>query len=464
MDLDQLFYPGSVAVVGASKQPIVGKLPYYQILRALGYRGAIYPVNPKYDEIDGVTVYPSLDAVPGEIDFAIISVPVQQSLDIMKAAVRKKVKFVHFFTSGFGEEGNVALEKDILEEARKGGTRIVGPNCIGVHSPESGISFGFVNQEGLSRDVAFLGQSGGVMGNFVRLSVARKIGLNKGVSYGNQIDLRVEDYLAYFADDDSIKLVAGYIEDIKDSRKFLDTLREVTRAKPVVIMKGGMTEQGARAAASHTGALASNHDIWSSAVRQSGGILVDTFEQLIDTAMVGVGRIPLMGSNVAFLGAGGGVSVSFTDCAILAGLTVPELRRDTQEIIHQRIRSANTSTENPVDLGAFGFDFTIMAHTIGAIEQDDGIDAIIPYFSVDYIMRLNPEQIKEGPHAIAEVAARAKKPIIAVVARFSEDDAETERIRIAINSVFREAGIPVFPTIPRAIGAVARYCAWAAKH
>ena len=464
MDLERLFYPRSVAVVGASQKPIVGKLPYYQILKALGYEGRIYPVNPKYKEIDGVKVYPSLDAVPGEIDFAIISIPVQQSLDVMQAVARKNVKYVHFFTSGFGEEGDVALEQNILREARKGGTRIVGPNCIGIHSPESGISFGFLKQEGLPRDVAFLGQSGGMTSNFARLSLARQIGLNKLVSCGNQIDLRMEDYLAYFATDDSIKLVAGYIEDIKDPGMFLDTLKKVTKTKPVVIMKGGMTQQGAHAATSHTGALASNHAIWSSAMRQCGAILVNTFDQLIDTAMAGVGGTPLKGPNIAFLGAGGGVSVSFTDCAILAGLTVPTLHRDTQETIRQQIGSVNTSTENPVDLGAFGFDFSVMAHTIEAIDRDDGIDVIMPYFSVDYITRLNPSQIKDGPYAIVKVVGRTKKPIMAVVSRFSEDDVETERLRITIHSIFREAGIPVFSTISRAIDAVARYLTWAVTY
>ena len=460
MGLNRLFYPKSIAVIGASPKMGGGKLPYFQILRMVGFKGDLYPVNPGYEEIDGVKAYASIDDLPEGIDFAIVGAPARQSLEIIKSAVRRKIKFVHFFTSGFGEEGNHSLEQELVGEAKKGGTRIVGPNCIGIHSPEAGVSFDFTVKDSTPGNVAFFSQSGGATSNFVRMAVSRKIGLNKVVSYGNQIDIRAEDYLEYFAKDEKIRLIAGYIEDMKDPRAFLRALKDATQTKPVVILKGGMTNRGAKAAASHTGALASNHQIWASAVRQHGGILVDNFEQLLDLSMLGTGKITPQGPRMGFLGAGGGAAVSFTDLAVLGGLELPELKEETRELISQKIRSINTSTVNPVDLGFYGFDFTIMAHTIRALNRDKNIDAIIPYFSLDYITTFQRDQIESGPYAIAEAAKEAEKPIIPILSKFTEDNIEMEKVRISIFSAFREAGLPVYSTIQDAVYSITRYLEW----
>ena len=463
MSLDSLFYPKSIAVIGASPNMSGGKLPYFQILRMIGFKGDLYPVNPKYTDIDGVKSYASIDDLPEGIDFAIVGAPAQRALDVIKAAARRKIKFVHFFTSGFGEEGNHELERLLVEEARRGGTRIVGPNCIGIHSPEASVSFYHTLKMGVPGDVSFLGQSGGATSNFVWMAASRNIALNKVVSYGNQIDVSAEEYLEYFARDENIRVITAYIEDIKNPRAFLTALREATRSKPVVILKGGMTRQGATAAASHTGALASNHTIWASAVCQHGGILVDTFEQLIDVAMLGTGKRALRGPRMGFLGAGGGAAVSFTDLAVMAGLSLPELNRKTRELISQRIRSMNTSTVNPVDLGFYGFDFTVMAHTISALNQDENIDAIVPYFSIDYITTFQQDQIESGPCEIAKIVEGVTKPIIPVLSKYTEDSVDVEKVRISISAAFRKAGLPVYSTIQDAVYAITKYLEWAVK-
>ncbi|MEW6187473.1 MAG: CoA-binding protein, partial [Thermodesulfobacteriota bacterium] len=263
MNLDRLFFPKSIAVIGASDNLGGGKLPYFQILQNNRFQGALYPVNPKYQTIGGVPAFPSIDALPEGVDLAIVAAPVQQSLEIIRAAVRKRIKFVHFFTSGFGETGNRQLERDLVSEAGKGGVRIVGPNGVGIYCTESRISFGNLIRDNTPGMVAFLGQSGGITGNFMTTAATRKISLNKVVSYGNQIDLRVEDFLEYFAEDRDIRLIACYIEDIKDSRRFLKALGRTTARKPVIILKGGRTETGAKAAESHTGALSGNDVLWT---------------------------------------------------------------------------------------------------------------------------------------------------------------------------------------------------------
>jgi len=465
MNLDSLFYPKSIAVIGASNNLGGGKMPYFQIIRANAFAGPVYPVNPKRGELDGLQVYGSIDELPEPVDFAIVAAPVEQSLDIVRAAVRKHIKFIHFFTSGFGETGNRQLEEDMVREARKGHLRIVGPNCIGVHCAESKISFTLIPPLETNGTVAFLGQSGGVTGNFLAMASTRKIPLNKVVSYGNQIDLRLEDYLDYLACDEEIRLIACYVEDIKDPQTFLRTLKRTTAKKPVIILKGGKTETGSKAAASHTGAMASNYTVWAAAVRQHGALLVDDFDQLMDLVMLGTAEKLPRGKRVGFLGAGGGISVLFSDLAIESGLALPELGPRAQQMISEKIMGVNTSTVNPVDLGAFGFDLNVMLHTMKAMDEDDAIDVIIPYFSVEYIMRSEFFlKVKNNADTILEMAAQINKPVIPILSSFVEDDLEAERTRIETFAKLRKAGFPVYAKIQDAVYSIGAYYEWVARH
>lgn len=464
MNLDQLFYPKSVAVVGASNNLGGGKMPYFQIIQGNGFTGPVYPVNPKGGEINGMKVYTSIDELPEPVDFAIVAAPVEQSIDIVRAAVRKQIKFIHFFTSGFGETGNRQLEEDVVREARKGHLRIVGPNCVGVHCTGSKISFVFAPPQESAGMVAFLGQSGGVTANFMAMAATRKIPINKVVSYGNQIDLRLEDYLDYLADDQGVRIIACYVEDIKDVKAFLKTLKRTTAKKPVIILKGGKTEVGSKAAASHTGAMASNYTIWAAAVRQHGGLLVDDFDQLMHLVMLGTSAKVPRGKRVGFLGAGGGVSVLFSDLAIQSGLSLPELSAASQRMISEKIMGVNTSTVNPVDLGAFGFDLNVMLHTMKAIDADESIDVIVPYFSVEYILHAELFlQVKNNADTILEMARQIKKPVIPILANFVEDNLDYERVRIETYAALRKAGFPVYTKIQDAVYSIWSYFEWADK-
>ena len=461
MDLHRLFYPESVAVLGASPHLGGGKMPYYQILQWAGYKGRLYPVNPKYRDINGVKVYASLDDIPEAVDLAIAGVPADRALETVEAAARRGIKYLHFFTAGFSEIGNIELEKAILEAAAKGGTRIIGPNCIGIHCTEASITCDIPKTpiSGIG-NVAFLGQSGGMTHNFMRMAHSRKLELNKVVSYGNQIDLKVEDYLEYLAEDDTVKVIAAYIEDIKNARRFMDALDKTTRKKPMVILKGGITEQGAKAAASHTGAMAASHEIWTAVMRQSKGIAAASFEQLVDLTMMAISEKTPAGPRLGFLGAGGGTSVLFTDFSSLAGLPLPELSQEAQRRISERISKVNTSTTNPVDLGFYGVDFTIMAHTIEAMAGDENIDAIIPYFSLDFITSFQKDQIESGPHTIVEACQKIDKPVIPILSQFTENILDIEEVRIRMFSIFRDAGLAVYRTPQDAIGAINGYLKW----
>ncbi|HOM28812.1 MAG TPA: CoA-binding protein [Deltaproteobacteria bacterium] len=461
MDLHRLFHPESVAVVGASPHIGGGKLPYYQVLQMAGYKGRLYPVNPKYDSIAGAKVYASLDDLPEPVDLAIASVPYEKALETVEAAARRGVKFIHFFTSGFSEVGNHDLERAMVEAARRGGTRIVGPNCIGIHCQASAITCD-VPRAPLSGvgDVAFLGQSGGMTHNFMRMATARYMELNKVVSYGNQIDLGVDDYLEYLAGDETVKVIACYIEDIKRGRRFAEVLGRAVSKKPVIVLKGGVTEQGAKAAYSHTGAMAARHELWTALMHQRRAIEAETFEHLMDLAMVAVARRRPEGPRLGFLGAGGGTSVLFTDLSSRAGLALPQLHTATQRRIASRISSVNTSTANPVDLGFYGFDFTIMAHTIEAMASDPSIDVIVPYFSLDFITSFQKDQIETGPHAIVQAASSIDKPVVPILSQFTENSIDIEEVRIRMTAIFRKAGLAVYRTPQDAVAAIQGYLTW----
>lgn len=462
MELDRLFYPRSIAVVGASPSlSSGGKFPYYQMIQWNGFKGRIYPVNPNYDEIDGARVYHSIDDLPEPIDLIIVSISAKNAVETMAAAARNKAKFIHFFTSGFSEVGNHGYEKAMVKIAKESGIRIIGPNCMGIHCSESGITCDIPQSTQRKIGVvAFLGQSGGMTNNFMRMAQSRYLDLNKVVSYGNQIDLGVEEYIEYLACDAGVKVIAAYIEDIKNSRAFMHALKKTTLIKPVIILKGGTTAEGARAAASHTGALAARHDIWTAMMRQCGCIEANNFENMMDLVMMGsAGHMP-NGPRIGFLGAGGGTSVLFTDLATRQGLSLPQLNENTRGIIGGMIRDVNTSTVNPVDLGVFGFDFNIMAETMRAMDRDGGIDVIIPYFSLDFITSFQRDQIETGPHAIVKAAEKIDKPIIPILSKFTENSVEIEEVRIRITSMFRKAGLAVYSTPQDAIESLSGVLRW----
>ncbi|MGW8322745.1 MAG: CoA-binding protein [Thermodesulfobacteriota bacterium] len=460
MDLKHLFYPRSIAVVGASPEMATGRMPFFQILKSTGYTGEVYPVNPSHDEIGGQRVYPSLAEVPDGVDLAVCLLPSRFALDTLEVAVEKGIGFVHFFTSGFSEVGRTDLEEAMLRVARKGGTRIVGPNCLGVHCADSRVTFDpTVEQEGPGA-VAFLGQSGGVTNNFMRMAGARGIGINKAVSFGNQMDLTVADFLEYLADDDGIRVIAAYIEDIKDSGAFLRALKRITPTKPVIILKGGVTGEGAEAAASHTGAMAGDHLIWSAVMRQHRCIEVHTERQMVDVVMLATSEKLPAGPRIGYLGAGGGTSVLFTDLAASAGFSIPELSEKTQKSIGGTIPDVNTSTRNPVDLGAAGFDYKVMTHAMRELDRDEDIDFIIIYLSLDFLNLFERKRLEEGLHVIGAEAEGLAKPVIPVLAKSADDKPRLEEIRLLALSLFRDAGLSMYNDLEDAVAAVRAVLPW----
>ena len=456
MNLHHLFFPKTIAVIGASPNLSGGKLPYFQLLRSSGYKGTIYPVNPTHNEIDGSKTYQYVTDIEDSIDLAIVTVPVNRVMATLDDLVVKGVKFVHFFTSGFSEMGNIDIEREMLNRIRGTETRIVGPNCLGVLCAEAHMTFSFKFKQEEVGPVAFLGQSGGLTDIFISFCGSKQIGLNKVVSYGNQIDLCIEDYLEYFAHDNSIKVIAAYIEDIKDGRRFISVLKDIAQRRPVIILKGGSTPSGATAAASHTGAIAIQHQLFSSILRQTGCIEADSLEALVDIVMIAsMTKLPSK-RRVGFIGGGGGNSVTSADIAVKSGLIMPNLQPTTQNEIQTYISTVNTSTANPVDLGAFGFDMEVMIHTLMALDRDENIDVIIP----DFTLGMLPIQPDYPIKKVADTISSLNKPVIPIISKTTEDNIDHEEIRLAFFRAFRKAGIPAYPNMQRAALALQKLSDW----
>ena len=283
--MDCIFHPDSIAVIGASKDPEkeramgwVGRLLEY------GYKGKIYPINPGATEILGLKAYPSIESVQDDIDYAIITLAAPLVPEAMERCAPKGVKVVHIFSAGFSETGDperVKLQEELKKIVNDTNIRAIGPNCFGVYCPASHI----VCNRGLPAESGSIGlvcQTGMGMMLLIRLAKNRGLRFSKGISYGNAVNLSAEDFLEYLMSDPETKVIFTYIEGLKDGRRFFNILRECVKVKPVVILKGGLSESGASAVASHTGSLAGSRRAWQTLFKQTGVIPVESIQEAVE--------------------------------------------------------------------------------------------------------------------------------------------------------------------------------------
>ncbi len=382
-ELDRLFCPKSIAVVGAS--PAVEMIMmdqgrnYIKGSIVQNFRGKIYPVHPKAEDTLGLKSYASIRDIPDEVDLAIFTIPASAVLKVMADCVEKGVKFVHLFTAGFSESGREAyaeIEKKLVRMAKKGGIRVVGPNCMGIFCPEGGLAFQpfFPYAPG---PTGFFSQSGQMAGNFILKAAAKGLSFSKVVSFGNASDLSSKDFLKYFYQDEKTKVVGSYLEGLKDGREFFEAAKVITREKPLVIYKGGRTEGGSRAVKSHTAAIAGSLTIWEAFCKQTGIISVKSLDELILT-LSALQRLPLPGGkNVAIIGGAGGGSVTMTDMAEAEGLTVPRLSEETITKLEEIVPPQGTSVKNPLDVGLAAMGGDSFMKIINLLRDDPKIDALI---------------------------------------------------------------------------------------
>ena len=465
-ELDYIFNPKSVAIAGVSSKettlPSQGQR-FLQTLLDYGFKGKIYPLNPKGGEIRGLEVYPNVKDVSEPVDYVIYCIPALAAPQLIKDCAAKGVKVVHLFTAGFSETGTEEgrqLEKEICSLARQSGVRLLGPNSAGIYSPKVGLTTrtDFAKESG---SVALIAQSGGNFTYTVREGARRGIRFSKAVSYGNAGDINETELLEYLAADSDTRIILAYIEGVRNGRLFMQVLKEAATIKPVVVLKGGITESGVRAAASHTGVLAGIEGVWDNLLRQAGAIRVYSLEELIDMA-VAFSYLPFpLGRKVSILGVGGGATVLAADDCTSAGLIVPRFSERIRKRISRLLKEEpGTILNNPMDISLEAWK-TGFFQVLNLLAEYDAIDLSIVHIPLG----LSPYQLSIQHRLwdlLLEDVVRAHrelaKPVILVLhlPTFVED---YEWILNA-QRICYEAGIAVYHSIGNAARAVDRFLSY----
>ncbi len=462
--LDFLFHPRSAAVVGVSakQRDWGGGEMFLRALQVMKFPGPIYPVNPHAQEVMGLPCYPSLRDIPGPVDFVISSIPATAVLQLMDDAAAKRVRAIHFFTAGFRETGErelAELERQVLERARSAGIRLIGPNCMGLYCPSGGLSFNreFPAEPG---PVAFISQSGLNAEELVLYAALRGVRFSKVISYGNATDLDESDFLEYCASDPETGIITCYIEGVKDGRRFLEALKAASAVKPTIVLKGGLTRAGSRAADSHTGSLAGSAEVWEAACRQAGVVTVQTLRELEDVAVAFRFLPRPAGRGVVIIGVGGGSSVLSADMAEHMGLEVPALPARIQAQLREFTPVAGTSVRNPLDtVGMRAREQLLKAVRLVAGASD--IHTFVMQSRIDW----NPnagqdaaEFIRQSVDILKDSREAAGKPVVAVI--WPPLSLETMSRNLDFQRISAEAGLPVYWGTERALRSLSRFIDW----
>jgi len=356
-DLNFFFNPKAVAVIGATERPGSWGSAMMGNLLSQKFGGSIYPVNRHAERIFDVPAFKDVREIPGPVDLAVLTIPEQSVEETIKACGEKKVKGIIIVTAGFGETSERGLdrEKALVKLAHALGMRLVGPNVSGVFNlHENFAARGGRSKEILATSIAAVSQGGIAFTDILTTGCNRGMGVGKYVHTGNECDLTMTDFIEHFGQDPDVKAILLYIEGIRDARRFMDVARNVTRKKPVVAYKGGTTPGSARAAQSHTAALAGKREIYEGLLRQVGIIMSPTMELLLPLGHAMVERPPMQGKRIGIVTVGGSWGVILSDFVEKAGLSVPELSDGLQKRLHEMGMPERASTRNPIDIGAAG--------------------------------------------------------------------------------------------------------------
>lgn len=467
--LEAFFKPKAVAIVGATNKT---NKAGYVILRNFVenknrgvFKGEVFAVNPNEESVLGLKCYPTLTKIPGEVELAVIVVPANIVPSIMNDSAQKKVKNIVIISSGFGEIGNHDLENEIVEIARKAGIRVLGPNCLGVYDTRTGVDMLFLPEtkilmtgdeivatpRPIPGNIAIVTQSGAFGVAALDYLTGRQVGVSKFVSFGNKCDVTETEMLENLLHDKETKAILLYVEDIKYGRGFIEVAKTVSKKKPIVVIKAGKTMAGARAAASHTGAIAGSDRIYDAAFYQTGILRARDMEEFFNAGKALAMQPPAANRNVAIVTDAGGPGIMATDECEIKGLTVKRFSDETIAKFEEMKESGKlpkfATNLNPIDITGTGTS-QMFEYATETVFEDDEINGVImlglhhtPALQEDYIDR------------VAKVAARYDKPIVAC------DIGETE-MALYTRSRFDKLGIPAYPSpedAARAMNALVRY-------
>jgi len=430
-----IFEPKSIAIVGASREPKkMGHIIAKHIIEA-GFKGKIFPVNPKADQILGLRTYASVEDIPDPIDLAVLVVPAPYIPRILEGCARKKIASVIVISGGFREVGKEGeeLERALVNIVRTTGIRLVGPNCIGVDNPYVGMSMWIpVKKKG---PIGIITQSGTVGSALECWAEKENIGISKYFALGNKIDVNEIDVLRYYENDSHTKVIAMYLEGVSDGRKFMQVASEITKKKPILVLKGGRTEAGQRAAVSHTKSMAGKDEIFDAACKQSGIMRVNSLEELYDFSKA-LSFLPLpKGRGLLVVTSSGGAGILVADYCDRLGLKLPKPSESVVRHLRE-VLPPQCSFSNPFDLTTTTSEMfeLVMEKNL----RDPNIHAMLPIFG---------DPLPRAAQAVERISEKTEKPIVVCYVA----GAEVEDIEKA---EMQSKGIPVFPTPERALTAL----------
>lgn len=450
-NLDALFAPKSIAVIGASnRQGSVGRAVFTNILLN-EYTGTVYPVNPKDRSISGVRSYPSIGDLPESVDVAVVVVPAAVVPAVTEECGKKGVKGLIIISAGFKEVGQdgATLERQVASLAQKYSMRMVGPNCLGTINtdPEVRLNASFASQMPLEGSIAFASQSGALGEAVIDYATGEGIGFSKFISVGNKADVNENDILEYLRADPKTKVILLYIEDIVDGRKFVDTVSKVTQEKPIIAVKAGVSPEGAKAATSHTGALAGSDEAYNAILKQSGVLRVESIIDLFDYARAFAKQPLPRGNRVAIITNGGGPGIMATDASVRYGMQISQFSEATKAKLRAGLPK-EASVNNPVDLigDAQSDRYELALQALDDEGVDCGLVLLTPQAMVD---------LKKVAETIASVGPRSGKTILTSILGLTDITPAVE--------VLESNNIPhyTFPeSAVRALAAMYEYQGW----
>lgn len=457
-EMDAIFHPRSIAFVGiTTSNPSHWTRTFWESIRAFNFNGPLYPVNPNGGELDGCKVYKSLDEVPGKIDYVISTVASKIAPEIVAKCAIKGVKAVHFCTAGFGETGQedlAELQSELTRLAGQTGVRIIGPNCLGLYCPESRVSFG----EEFPRDsgsVAFISQSGSNCAYLIREASWRGVRFSKTISFGNGCDLNESDYLEYLTEDPQTKIIAIYLEGVKDGRRFFNAMKRASEKKTVVLLKGGSYgEAGSRAAATHTASLAGNSRVWETLCTQLNIISTDKLEELADILVTLYLMRDPGGPNAIVIGPGGGSSLMLTDAFEKAGLKLPQIPDRIRDNILSFSQLAGNMLHNPVDYSQSMRVAGNLMRTVKLLTKWKEVDFCAGFFRTSQMESMSVESMYQLGLSFLEAYMTSSKPVAFILEPGLTPEAHSGTFKVS--QEFVKAGIPLYYSFTGAAESIAK--------
>jgi acetyltransferase len=441
--MQQFFEPRSVAIIGASTKP--GKVGH-DILRNMltsGFGGEVHPINPHAKEILGRKCYSRVTEVEGDVDLAVIVVPSAAVLSVMQDCGEKGIGAAVVISAGFKEAGAEGLEREreLGKLARKLGIRVVGPNCLGVMSTSTGLNATFAAGMPKRGNVSLMSQSGALATAIIDWSIQQGVGYSKFVSFGNGVDVGVVDLLRAWEDDEETKVIVAYIEGLSNGPEFMAAARRVSEKKPIIVVKSGGTEAGARAVSSHTGSLAGSEHAYNAAFMQSGVIRAHSMEELFDLAVAFAYQATPRGRSVGIVTNAGGPGIMATDAVERDGLRLASLDQETIRALREQLPEA-ANFYNPIDVLGDA-DADRYTYAAGHLLKDPNVDGVIAVVTPQAMT--HPDETAEG---VARVASQSQKPVLAC---FMGGSAMEEALE-----VLNEQHVPVYLYPERAVHSLAR--------